>query len=96
MFLERSLVHMQLNGLNSIAVIETCVIIITKGVWIGQTIITNFVGFPTVDAHRVEDFDHPFEFRVEPIEVADDCHRRVLEMLVNCSCDQVVHDVAVC
>ena len=46
MFPERRLLNEELNAFNWIAVEEMCVIIITKVVSIGQTIVTHFAGFP--------------------------------------------------
>jgi len=64
MFPERRLLHEQLNAFNRIAVKETCVIIVAKIVWISQTIVTYFAGFPRVDAHCVGYFVEPFEYSV--------------------------------
>ena len=69
--------HQQLNAFNRIAVKETCEIIVAKVVWISQTIVTHFAGFPRFDAHRVGHVIQPFEPGVARREVADSCHRGV-------------------
>jgi hypothetical protein len=61
MFPESRLLHEDLNAFNSIAVKDTCVIIIAKVDWIGQTIVTHCAGFPRVNAHYVGHFFQPFE-----------------------------------
>jgi len=95
MFPEHRLLHEELNAFNRIAVEETCVIIVAKVVWIGQTIITHFAGFPRVDGHRVGHFVQHFEYSVGPSEVADGCHRRVPEKLIDSNCAPVVLDTPV-
>jgi len=43
MFPECRLLHEELSAFNRIAVKETCLIIIVNAVWIGKTIVTNFI-----------------------------------------------------
>jgi hypothetical protein len=61
MFPEHRLLQEELNGLNRVAVKEMCVIIITKVVWIGQTIETHFTGVLRDDAHCIGLFVQPIE-----------------------------------
>jgi len=61
MFPEHRLSHEELNALNRIALKETCVIIVTKVVWISQMIVTHIAELPRVDAHRVGHLVQPFE-----------------------------------
>jgi len=58
---ERRLLHEELHALNRIGVDETCVIIVVKVGWIGQTIVTNIAPFSRVNAHRVGHFFQPSE-----------------------------------
>jgi len=58
---ECRLLHEVLSAFNRIIVKEIFVIIVAKVVWIGQTIITDFAGFPIVDAYRIEYFDESLE-----------------------------------
>ena len=95
MFPERRLLHEELNGFKRIAVIESCVIIVAKVVWIGQTIVIHCAGCPRVDAHCIGHCVQPFEYSVGRSEVADSCHRRVPETLVDSSSAQVVHGAPV-
>jgi hypothetical protein len=95
MFPECRLLHEELNAFNRIAVKETCEIIVAKVVWFGHTIVTHFAGFSTVDAYPIGHFVQPFEYSVGRNEVADGCHRRVSEKLVDCSCAQVGFDTPV-
>ena len=81
MFPERRLLHEELDALNRIMMKETCVVIVAKVAWIGQTIVTHFAQFPRVDAHSVEHFIQSFEQSVGRSEVADGCHCRVPEKL---------------
>jgi hypothetical protein len=90
MFVERRLLHEDLNAFNTIAVKQTCAIIIAKVVWISKTIVTHFAGFSRVDAHCVGHCVPPFEYSVGQSEVADGCHRRVQEKLVDSSSGQIV------
>jgi len=60
MFPERRLLPEELNAFNRIAVKGTCEIILAKVVWIGQTIVIHFAGFPRVDAHCLGHFFQPF------------------------------------
>jgi hypothetical protein len=46
MFPERRLVHEGLSASNRIVVIDTGIIIVAKVFWIGETIVTDFAGFP--------------------------------------------------
>jgi hypothetical protein len=46
MFPECWLLHEELTAFNMIAGKEICVIIVTKIVWIGQTIVTHLPDFP--------------------------------------------------
>ena len=95
MFPERRLFHDELNAFNRIPVKERCVIIVAKVVWIGQTIVADFAAFPRVDAHHVGHFTQPFESSVGQSKVADGCHRRVPEKLVDSSSAQIVLDAPV-
>jgi hypothetical protein len=95
MFPERRLLHEELNAFSRIAVKETCVIIVPKVVWISETIVTHFARFPRVNAHRVGHFVQPFELCVGRSEVADGCHCRVPEKLIDSSSAQVVLDAPV-
>jgi len=95
MFPERRRLHQQQTAFNMIAVKETSVIIVTKVGWIWQTTVTDFGGFPRVDAHCLGHFISPFEKIVGPSEAADGWHRRVPEKLVNCSSAQVALDAPV-
>jgi hypothetical protein len=95
MFPECRLLHEELNAFNRIAVKEMGVIIVAKVVWIGQTIVTHFVGFPRIDVHCVGNFIQPFEYSVGQSKVADGCHRRVPEKLVDSSSAEVVLDAPV-
>jgi len=95
MFPERRLLHEELNAFKRIAVKGTCVIIVAKVVWIGQTIVTHFARFPCVDAHCVGHFVQPFEYSVGQREVADSCHRRVHEKLIDSSSAHIVLDAPV-
>ena len=61
MFPERRLLHEDLNAFNRIAVKETCVIIITKVVWFGQTIVTHFAQCPLLTAYLLGYLIQPFE-----------------------------------
>jgi len=61
MFPKPLLLHEELTAFTRIVVKEMCVILITKIVGIGQTIVTHFEGFPTVNAYRIEHFIQPFE-----------------------------------
>jgi hypothetical protein len=61
MFPERRLFLDELNAFYRIMVKETGEIIVTKVVWIGETIVTNFAGFPRDDAHCIGHFVQPFE-----------------------------------
>jgi hypothetical protein len=45
MFPECRLLHEELNAFNRMAVNEMCVIIVTKVIWIGQTIVTHIARF---------------------------------------------------
>ena len=92
MFPECRLLDEELNAFNKIAVEEVCVIIVTKVVWIGQMIVTHFARFRRVDAHCVRHFVEGFEYSVGHSEVADGCHHRVPEKLVDSSSAQVVLD----
>jgi len=65
MFPECRVAHDELNAFNRIAVKETCVIIVAKVVWNGQTIVTHFARFERVDAHCLGLFFQPFEYSVE-------------------------------
>jgi len=76
--------------LNRIAVKETCITIIAKVGWIGKTIVTHYALFPKVDAHPKEHFVESFEFSAEQTEVADGCHCRFPEKLVESSSAEVV------
>ena len=96
MFPECRLLPEELNAFNRIAVKPTCVIIVAKVVWICQTIETNFATFPRVDAHRVGHFIQHFEYCVGRSEVAEGCHRRVPEKLVDSRSATVVLDAPVC
>jgi len=87
--------HEELNSFNRIAVTEMWVIIVARVVWIGQKIVTQFAGYPKVDAHPVGHFIQPLEYSVGQSEVADGCHRRVPDKLVDSSSAQVVLDVPV-
>jgi hypothetical protein len=95
MFPERRLLHEALNAFNRIVVKERCVNIVVKVVWIGQTIVTNSAGFPRVDAHCVGHFVQPCEYSVGRSEVADGCHCRVPEKLIDSSSAQVALDAPV-
>jgi len=95
MFPEHRLLHEKLSTLNRIAVKETYLIIDAKVVWIGQTIVTHFIGFPRVYAHCVGHFIQPFEERVEQCEAGEGYHNRVPENFVDSSSAQVVLEVPV-
>ena len=85
MFPECRPLHEEHNAFNKIVAKEPCVIIIVKVVLIGQTILIYFAEFPRVDALRVGHFPQPFEYSVGQNEVADSCHGRVPEKLVDSS-----------
>jgi len=92
MFPERSLFCEDGDAFNRIAVKEPCVIIVTKVVWICQTIATRIARYRRVDAHRIGHFVQPFENSVGQSKVADGCHRRVPQKPVDCSSAEVVLD----
>jgi len=56
MFPEHRLLNEQLNTFNRIVVTETCIIVVTKVVWIGQMIEIHFAGYPTFNPHRIGHF----------------------------------------
>jgi hypothetical protein len=95
MFPECRPLHEELNGFNWIVVEETCVIIATKVFSIEQRIVTHFAGFQRLDAYRVGNFLQPSEQNVVISEVADNCHCRVLEKLVDSSSAHVELEAAV-
>jgi hypothetical protein len=95
MFPERRLLHNKHNALNRIAIKETFVIILVKVVWFGPMKVTHIDKFPRVETHCIEHFVPPFESCVGPSEVADNCHCRVPEMLIDNSTAQVVLDAPV-
>ena len=95
MFPKCGLQHEKLNEFDRIAVKEMCVTIVAKVVWIGEMIVTKFAGFPRVDAHCLGHFVQPCESSVGQSEVADGCHCRAPEELVDCSSAQVVQDALV-
>jgi len=92
MFLECSLLNGELNAFDRIVVKETCLIIVAKVVWIGKTILTHFARFWRDDPCHVEHLFQPFEWFVGWSEVADSCHRRVPEKVIDSSFAQVVLD----
>jgi len=89
---ERRLLHEDLSALNRIAAKQTCGITLMMVVWSGKLIVTHFAWIPTCDAHRVWQFIHPFKWCVGRSEVADGCHCRVPEKLVDNHSAQVVLD----
>ena len=95
MFPECRLLDEKLNAVNRIAVEETCLIIVVMVVCIGQTIVSQDPSFPRVDVYCVGHFVQPFEWGVGRSEVADGCHRRVAEQLVNSSSAQARHNALV-
>jgi hypothetical protein len=95
MFPERRLLHEKVNKFNRIAVKELCVIIVMKVVWISHTIVTHYTAYPSVEAHHVGHFVQPSESRVRQSDIADGCHHRVPEKLVDSSSAQVVLDTLV-
>jgi len=90
MFPECRLLHKELNVFNCMAVGETCVIIVAKIIWNSQTIVTHFARFRKVNAHRDGHFVQPFEYSVGQSEVADSCHCKDPEELVDTTSAQVV------
>jgi len=95
MFPERRILSEELNALNSIGIKETFVIIGAIVVWIRQMISTDFARCPTVGAHRVWHFFQTVESSAGWSEVADCCHCRVPEKLVDSSSAQVELDAPV-
>jgi len=61
MFPENRLLHEELNAFNRTVVKKIYVIIVAIVIWIGQTIVSQFAGFPQVDAHCIGHFVSPFE-----------------------------------
>jgi hypothetical protein len=92
MFPERRLLHELLNTVNRIVIKEMWVTIVAKVVWIGETILIHCAGFRSVDAHCVVHFVQHFENSVGRSEVADSCHCRVPDKLIDSSSAQVVRD----
>ena len=64
MFPECRLLQVELNIFNTIVVQDMCVIIIARVGWIGEMIISQFAGFPRVNAHHVGHFVQPLEYSV--------------------------------
>lgn len=93
---ECRLLHEEVNAFNWIEVKETGVIMVTKLVWIGQTLVTHFARFPSVHARHVGHFIQPVEYRVRLSEVADSYYHQVPEILVNSSSADVVIGAPVC
>jgi hypothetical protein len=70
-----------------------CEIIFTIVVRICQMIVAHFGRCSRVDAHGIRHFVHPLEYSVRPSHVADSCHQRIPEMLIESSPTQVVLEV---
>jgi hypothetical protein len=95
MFHKCWLLHDEINGLNTILGNETGVIMVVKVVWIGQTMVIQYVWFSRVNSHRIGYFIHPFDQSVRQLEDADSYHCMVAEMLIDNSSPQVLLDAPV-
>lgn len=83
------------NWINQFAVKETCVTIRMKVVWIGLMAVIHFARCPGVNAHPVGCFIQPLEYIAGQSEIADDCHCRDPQKLVESSSVQLVLDAPV-
>jgi len=61
MFPEYRLLHEELNAFNRIVVKQLYAIIVAKVVWISQTVVTQYAGYPTVDAHCIQHWIQHFQ-----------------------------------
>jgi len=89
---EHRLLNEEFNTFNRIVVKKTCVIIVTKVVWIRQRIVTQFSGFPKFDTHHIGHIIQPFQYSVGQSDVADGCYCRLPEKFVDSSSTHVMFD----
>ena len=85
MFPQHRQMHEEIDAFNKITVKETCVIKFVKVVWIGTTIVTHFARFSRVHSNCVGQLTQHFESSVGRSEVADRCHHRVPDKVIDSS-----------